>query len=272
VPEGHTIHRIARSHRRHFAGRRVAASSPQGRFAAEADILDGRVLEGVDAVGKHLFYRWSDAPSMHVHLGLIGRFRTFRGPALPDPTPQTRLVLAADGAAAHLSGPMTCRLIDPEDRDGVVAGLGSDPLAPDALRSARPVRRFAEALAGRRIPVAAALLDQGVIAGIGNVYRSEILFLCGVHPLRPAGSITDSEAAEMWATAVHQLRHGVRLGRIVTVEPAEVGARSRRSIPGELRLYVYKRAGEPCRRCGTLITGGPAGGRTVWWCPSCQHG
>lgn len=272
MPEGHTIHRIARSHRRHFAGRRVAASSPQGRFAAEAEILDGRVLQGVDPVGKHLFYRWSGAPSMHVHLGLIGTFRTYRGPELPDPTPQTRLVLAVDGAVAHLSGPMTCRLIDPEDADGVVAGLGPDPLARNALRSPRPMRRFAAALAGRRTAVAAALLDQQAIAGVGNVYRSEILFLCGIHPLRPAEALGEAEAGEVWATAVHQMRHGVRLGRIVTVEPADVAARSRRSVPEGLRLYVYKRAGEPCRRCGTLITNGAAGGRTVWWCPTCQHG
>lgn len=272
MPEGHTIHRIARSHRRHFVGRRVAVSSPQGRFAAEAEILDGRVLEAVDAAGKHLFYHWTESPSIHVHLGLIGRFRTVQGPDLPDPTPQTRLVLAADGVTAHLSGPMTCRLIDPCEAESVVAGLGPDPLAPDALRSARPARRFAAALGSRRVSAAAALLDQSVIAGVGNVYRSEILFLCGVHPLQPAGSLTEAAAGEVWATAVHQLRHGVRLGRIVTVEPSDAGARSRRVVPEELRLYVYKRAGDPCRRCGTVIAGGPAGGRTVWWCPSCQHG
>jgi endonuclease-8 len=272
VPEGHTIHRIARSHRRHFADRRVTASSPQGRFAVEADVVDGRVLRAVDAVGKHLFYHWADAPSIHVHLGLIGRFRTFRGPDLPDPTPQTRLVLAADGVSAHLTGPMTCRLIEPEDVEAVVVALGPDPLAPDALRSARPALRFAAGLAGRRVPVAAALLDQGVIAGVGNVYRSEILFLCGIHPLRSAETLTEAEAREVWATAVHQLRGGVRLGRIVTVDPADVGARSRRAMPEELRLYVYKRSGEPCRRCSTEIMNGPAGGRTAWWCPSCQHG
>jgi endonuclease-8 len=272
VPEGHTIHRIARTHRRHFAGRPVAVSSPQGRFGAESRVLDGRVLEDVEAAGKHLFYHWADAPSIHVHLGLIGKFRTYREPELPGPGPQTRLVLATDGVAAHLTGPMTCRLIDSQDVDGVVAALGPDPLAPNALRSTRPVRRFADALAGRRLPVAAALLDQGVIAGVGNVYRSEILFLCGIHPLRPAASLADAEVGELWASAVHQLRHGVRLGRIVTVDPADVGARSRRAMPEELRLYVYKRAGEPCRRCGTPITSSPAGGRTVWWCSSCQHG
>jgi endonuclease-8 len=272
VPEGHTIHRIARSHRRHFAGRAVRVSSPQGRFASGAEVVDGRVLEGVQAAGKNLFYHWRDAPSIHVHLGLIGRFRTFREPDLPVPRPQTRLVLVADGVAAHLTGPMTCRLIDPEDVDGVVAALGPDPLAPEALRSRRPGRRFAAGLARRRIPVAAALLDQGVVAGVGNVYRSEILFLCGIHPLRPAQSLGEAEAGVLWATAVQQLRHGVRLGRIVTVEPSDAGARSRRAVPEELRLYVYKRAGDPCRRCGTVIAGGPAGGRTVWWCPSCQHG
>jgi len=272
VPEGHTIHRIARAHRRHFAGRPVAVSSPQGRFGAESRVLDGRVLEDVEAAGKHLFYHWADAPSIHVHLGLIGKFRTHREPDLPVPGPQTRLVLAANGIAAHLTGPMTCRLCDPEEVTEVIDSLGPDPLAGDALRSARPVRRFAAALAGRRLPVAAAMLDQGVIAGVGNVYRSEILFLCGIHPLRPAASLTEAEAGEVWATAVHQLRHGVRVGRIVTVEPADVGARSRRAVPEELRLYVYKRAGEPCRRCGTAIAAGPAGGRAAWWCPSCQHG
>jgi endonuclease-8 len=264
MPEGHTIHRLARLHRRDLGGRRVAVSSPQGRFSVESAQLDGKVLADTEAYGKHLFYHWDEAPSLYVHLGLIGKFRTHRVPA-PDPTPQTRLAMHTDEVSVYLTGPMTCRLIDPGEVD-VITG----PLGPDPLRDPDRVEEFVERLALRRAPVAAALLDQRVVAGIGNVYRSEVLFLCGIEPRRPSDEVGRDEAIRLWDTAVEYLAVGERMGRIVTVRPGEVGERSRAAIPPDLRLFTYHRSGEQCRRCQTPISETVLGGRRAWWCPVCQ--
>jgi len=271
MPEGHTLHRIARTHRRLFAGSEVAVWSPQGRFAEGASMLDGHTLIGVSAYGKHLFYRWDGAPHLHIHLGLVGKFPTYdlstHGGSTPPATPGTRLVLANDRAVAHLAGPMSCRLIDPSEMDQIIAALGPDPLR---TRRRNDVPDFIAALSRRRIPIGAALLDQAVLAGIGNVYRAELLFLAGIHPARPAADVGPDAAAQLWDLAVGELRVGVRMGRIVTVRPEDLGARRRSQLGDDERLYVYHRQGLPCRRCGTEIAMGDIGARSIWWCPRCQ--
>jgi endonuclease-8 len=115
--------------------------------------------------------------------------------------------------------------------------------------------------------VGAYLLDQSVIAGIGNVYRAELLFLCGIHPARPAASLSDQEFDELWERTVELLRIGVRTGRIVTTDPDEIG-RPRSRMRREDRLYAYHR--EHCRRCGSEIGVLELGGRPIWYCPVCQ--
>jgi DNA-formamidopyrimidine glycosylase len=264
MPEGHTIHRHARRHRQLLAGRTLRVSSPQDRFAAGAALLDGRRLEAVDAHGKHLFYRWEGGESLHVHLGLFGKFRTHRADP-PPPTEGTRLAMAGDGVVVYLAGPTICEFIDPMAEDALRARLGPDPLA-----NGREPGAFVEALSRRRIPIGAALLDQKVVAGIGNVYRAELLFLAGIDPARPANQLTAEEATGLWSLAVDELRAGVRSGRIVTVVPAEVGARRRSEIPRDRRLYVYKRTGEPCRRCRTPVAIREMAARSIWSCPRCQ--
>ena len=269
MPEGHTIHRAARLQRRALRGGPLCADSPQGRFDAGAAVLNGRSVEDVEAYGKHLFYRWSDDVVLHVHLGLFGRFQLWRREAadepLPTPTPGTRLRLVGDDVVLHLAGATACELVDPAQEEVILARLGPDPLARRASPSA-----FVEALHRRRIGVAAALLDQRVICGIGNVYRAELLFLAGIHPERPARDVSADAALALWSSAVEQLRAGERSGRIVTVDPAEVGAASRGRVRRGDRLYVYKRTGEPCRRCGTPIAAGESAGRRIFWCPRCQ--
>ncbi len=265
MPEGHTLHRIARRHDALFSGSPVAVSSPQGRFAAGAAQLDGSVLESVAAHGKHLFYRWRDAPSLYVHLGLVGVFRTWDRSDPPPPSAGTRMMFTTDIATAHLAGPMTCRLLDDGEEDAIVGELGPDP-----IMSRRGRREFARRLARKRVPVAAALLDQRVVAGIGNVYRAELLFLTGVHPATPAHRLDAATVDALWDLTVDELRRGVELGHIVTVRPREAGVRSRRRLPREEALYVYKREGDPCRRCGTEIRSADIGARRTWWCPTCQ--
>lgn len=266
MPEGHTLHRCARLHRKALAGRPVRVDSPQGRFTG-SDELDGRRLETVDAYGKHLVYRFAGGRLLHVHLGLFGRFRRFPAGRAPEPTPATRLRLAGDGAVLHLSGPIACELIDEAGAEALLARLGPDPLD----RGADPERAWA-ALQRRRAPVAQALLDQGVVAGVGNVFRAEVLFRARIHPDRPARELARAEFDRVWADLVALMRAAERSGRIVTVEPAEVGARTRAQVPDDARCYVYRRAGDPCRRCGEPVVAWPLGGRSVYACPPCQGG
>lgn len=265
MPEGHTIHRAARLQHRRFAGETLTVDSPQGRFASGAAHLDGRALDGIDAYGKHLFYRWEGGDTLHVHLGLFGRFRTWTSDPRPA-TDGTRLRWSGPSGTLHLSGPTACELIDPDTEADIRARLGPDPLAagPD------DGSRFARDLGRRRAPIAQVLLDQKLIAGIGNVYRAEILYLAGVDPLRPADRVGDDEAAHLWELAVDLMTVGERIGRIVTVAPEEVGETQHRAVPKGERLYVYHRSGEPCRRCGTEIRRTDLAGRAVWWCPQCQ--
>jgi len=104
MPEGHVLHRAARLQGRRFVGTEVQATSPQGRFAAGAEVLDGQTITGIDALGKHLFYRFASGDVLHVHLGLFGKFRVRRRPA-PEPSPNARLVLENDTDHLHLAGP-----------------------------------------------------------------------------------------------------------------------------------------------------------------------
>ena len=263
MPEGHTIHRAAREHRKLLRGREIAASSPQGRFAAGAALLDGRVLDDVEAYGKHLFYRWDGGLVLHVHLGLYGGFRKFTGEP-PPPTPGTRLQLVADDLTLRLAGPTACDLIDPMQEATIRARLGPDPLRSDADEDT--VRM---ALARRSLPIGAALLDQRIVSGIGNVYRCEMLFVCGIHPDRPAKSLAPDEVGCLWTQMNLMLRAGVRSGRIVTVDPEEIGI-PRRSMRLEDSRYVYKRTDLPCRRCGTPIRSWTLGMRNMYACPTCQ--
>jgi formamidopyrimidine-DNA glycosylase len=115
------------------------------------------------------------------------------------------------------------------------------------------------------------LLDQAVVSGIGNVYRAEFCFLVGLDPFTPANEVPGETVGEIWRLAIDQMRIGERIGRIVTVDPAEMGAARPRDLRSGDRLYVYKRHGQGCRRCGTPIRSASLAGRTVWWCPTCQR-
>ncbi len=261
MPEGHTIHRLARDLQRTLSGAPVRAWSPQGRFADGAALLDGASLVRADAWGKYLFCDFGVGSVLHVHLGLIGKFRRKPAPA-PDPVGQIRLRLEGDRATWDLSGPTRCELITPEEQALIVSKIGADPLrrTPDVAAARAKFARSSR-------PVGAYLLDQSVIAGIGNVYRAEVLFLCGIHPARASSSLSDDEFDELWNRTGDLLRLGVRMGRIVTTDPAEVG-RPRSRMRSEDRLYVYHR--DRCRRCGTELGVLELGGRPIWFCPTCQ--
>lgn len=243
----------------------MGASSPQGRFFDSAARLDGATLLRAEAFGKQLFLDWSTGDTLSVHLGLIGKFR--RGPTQRRPSDATRLRLTSPDAttAWDLTGPMVCALVDPVERGRIVATIGPDPLR----RRASPAE-FTRRAQRKRAPIGAVLLDQSVIAGIGNVYRAEVCFLCGIDPRRGAADLTADDFGALWRTSVAQLRNGVRLNRIVTRVPDELGRSMLAKIPTGERLYAYKRGGEPCRRCTTPIAMVELGARSTWFCPRCQ--
>ncbi len=263
MPEGHTIHRLARDLRRDLVGTELEASSPQGRFAGGAKSLDGQVLTATEAAGKHLFMHAGHDLTLYIHLGLIGKFRRFD--ASTDRGDAVRLRFERDTFAWSLTGPQTCRLIEPPEVEEIIAKLGPDPLR----RGASP-DKFIDKAARSNKAIGALLLDQNVIAGIGNVYRAELLFLAGIHPATPAKDLGGDVVREIWDKTVELLRLGVRLDRIVTVTTADSGGTTAGRLGPDNRLYAYKRTGEPCRRCDTPIVTAPIASRSIWWCPTCQ--
>ncbi|MBB4689479.1 Fpg/Nei family DNA glycosylase [Amycolatopsis jiangsuensis] len=267
MPEGHTLHRLARLHQRRYAGAAVAVSSPQGRFSAEAAKLDGQVFVASEAHGKHLFHHYGPLGTVHVHLGLYG---TFAESPLPeaDPVGQVRMRLSGRTHWTDLRGPNRCELLDPAQVDAIRARLGPDPLRRDA----KPDRAW-DRISRSRTSVAALLMDQAVLAGVGNVYRAEVLFRRGVAPLVPGRALDRGLWDEMWADLVKLMRAGVRVGRIDTVAPKHLPAAMGRA-PREDRhggeVYVYRRAGMPCLVCGTPVAHQELAGRKLYWCPTCQ--
>lgn len=273
MPEGHTLRRLADDLDAAFAGRTVRVSSPQGRFAAEAALLDGTPLLAADSAGKHLFVEFQGERVVHVHLGLIGRFDVAEGPAGP-PVGQVRLRLVADGKDGHaaayadLRGATRCVLVTPEQRDAVLDRLGPDPLRADA----DPDRAWRRISASHR-PIGDLLMDQEVIAGVGNVYRAEVLFRHRIHPLRPGRTLRRSQFDAIWLDLAALMAEGVRSGRIDTVRPEHtpeaMGRPARKDDHGG-EVYVYRRHGLDCHVCGTPVRTEVLAGRNSFWCPRCQ--
>ncbi|ATG55243.1 DNA glycosylase [Brachybacterium ginsengisoli] len=254
MPEGHTVHRLAAAFERAFGGQHVRTSSPQGRFS-EAAQLDGMVMLGAEAVGKHLFLPFApaadvapDSPAVrhvHIHLGLYGSW-TFAGdpgfadahaigaPRLrlgeqeeqleggPDwrrlvPRPTVRLRVAGEHGLADLTGPTACEILDAQERQAVIDRLGPDPLRPDP--DGRERRRFVEAVRRSRTTIGALLMNQKVVSGIGNIYRAELLFRARLDPLVPGRDLSAGMLEEMWEDLVALMAYGARTGRIVTTQP-----------------------------------------------------
>ncbi|MFI1253534.1 Fpg/Nei family DNA glycosylase [Streptomyces netropsis] len=267
MPEGHTIHRLAADHRDLFAGRPARVSSPQGKFADSAALLDGRVLETAEAHGKHLFLGFAATGWVHIHLGLFGKLGFGAGQA-PPPTGTVRLRLANPGAYADLRGPTTCALITDGEKQAI-----HDRLGPDPLRSGDDPDKAWRRISRSRTTIAALLMDQKVIAGVGNVYRAEVLFRHGVDPYRPGRDLTRSAWDAIWADLVVLMREGVRNNRIDTVRPEhmpEAMGRPPRVDDHGGEVYVYRRAHLPCHICDGEIRTAELAARNLFWCPTCQ--
>ena len=259
MPEGHLLHRLARD-QAELIGTQPAVSSPQGRFAEGAAALDGRRLEAVEAYGKHLHHRFAGeaGPGLHTHLGMQGKWIRLAGDR--PPRPQVRLRLATAAVAWDLIAPGTCELIDQAAWEEMVGSLGPDPLAdrPDEERTWKAVTSFAGT-------VGAALLDQSVVAGVGNVLRAETLFRARIHPSRPASEIDRETFHRLWTGLVALMAQSVEDGRIIS---APLPAPARGAVPQAEGRMVYKQS--TCRACGTAVESWDLAGRTAYACPNCQ--
>lgn len=330
MPEGHSVHRIARQFESNFIGRPVAASSPQGRFAEGAAIIDGRTATRVRAHGKQMFLEFDDDLWLRVHLGIYGAW-DFAGEIMVDPTiasangrmgqtnqrgadlppvfddagenslqsigaprrarghvrmseqttgladddgqwpppvvGQVRLRLLTDLTCADLRGPTACELQTPDEMLATLAKLGPDPLVDDLTEGEE---RFVAAVRRKPTPIALLLMDQAVIAGIGNVYRAEMLFRARLNPHTPGRDVPEELVRELWRDWARLLAIGVETGQMMTMDDLSADDWRRAMANRDDRHWVYRRAGLPCRVCGTEIVLEEIGARKLYWCPSCQ--
>ena len=261
MPEGHTIHRAARDQRPMLVGKPLAVSSPQGRFEAGAAFLDGQTCTAIEAFGKHLIYRFGEDRALHVHLGLYGRFRTAKAPAgdpPPEPRGAVRVRLLSPTHVVDVNGPNTCEVLDAAELATLTARIGPDVLRPDA----DPELAWRK-ISKSRAPIGQLLMDQSVMAGIGNIYRTEILWRQNTHPETP-GRILDRAAFDrLWTDAVTLLEIGMQKNAIVTVDRA---AKSR-SRYGE-RVNIFNKP--HCPACASEIRAFEMAARRVFACETCQ--
>lgn len=262
MPEGDTIHRIARALGAELPGRRLDAVALHDRGAL--DELTGARVEGVRALGKHLLIELEGGWTLRVHLGMNGRWRRLHS---RERRPRNPAVLLVAGDAAYVCERAyraeTVRTAEVM-RHPKLARLG-----PDLLAEPAPV---AEAAARARIPAHAGreigdlVLDQRVAAGIGNVYKSEVLFECRIHPRAPTGRLDHDQITAVYATAARLMRLNLLTRRRRSVPIRRGGT------PSSRRFWVYGRAGKPCLDCGAPIERFLQGdmGRATYFCPSCQ--
>jgi endonuclease VIII len=271
MAEGDTLARIAVGLRPHLAGRIVLAARARLPGPQVSRVV-GHKIDAVEAVGKNLLIRFDNGLELRTHLGLHGSWHRYRpGETWRRPASRAVLIIEVPGAVAVCFDAPVVELF--EARAEVVhptlGDLGPDLLdstfdAAEAHRRARSPDRVDQA-------IGEVLLDQRAMAGIGNVYKSEVLFLEKIDPFAPMRDVDDDALDRAIETGrrllVDNARPGAAAGRTTTLNP-RTGARLAPS-----RLWVYDRAGRPCHRCGTLIKSGPQGAelpRTTYWCPSCQ--
>ena len=262
MPEGHEIHRFAERHARAFAGKKVTVESPNGGFA-DAEVLDGRKLLEVLAIGKHLGYRFGKNLTLHVHLGQYGDF--WEG-TMPYPAVKGALRLRMSNKTdwLELRGPTDCSIFSDQEWAKLAARIGPDPLNEDA-----DPKVVYEEIARKKTPIGVLLMDQSVISGIGNIYRAELLYRARLHPDVAGREVPAATLKRIWRDAVTLMQDGMEDRRMVTTLAKDRPHRTGKALNEEVH-YVYRRQGKPCRVCETEIESKPMAGRTVYWCPQCQ--
>jgi len=272
LPEGDTIYRTARTLHRALAGQTVT------RFVAElaplaqvdrAEPIAGRTIERVEAAGKHCLMTFSGGLVLRSHMRMNGSWHIYRpGEKWQMPARAMRILIETADWVAIAFNVYVAEFVDTADLDRhrPVATLG-----PDLLGDFDPDRALARIRDQGDRPVHEVLLDQRVMAGLGNVYKSEILFLSKLHPDTQASAVTEIAWRELMTLAQSLLR-----GNVVDGASGIVTYRGLRRTTGRMnpedRLWVYSRGGQPCRKCGTTIASRKDGdaARVTYWCPSCQ--
>jgi len=290
VPEGDTIFRAAQTLHRALAGHDVVRF--ESVFPALTRIHDdtpvtGRRIDGVTAAGKHILMRFSaprhaeDAPSeqresrggelvLRTHMRMNGSWHIYRaGEAWLRPRRDMRIVVATTAFEAVGFNVPVAEFLQPRAlaRQDDLRLMGPDLLG-DTFDAAEALRRFR---ARPEFSIADALLNQRIVAGAGNVYKSEVLFLCGVNPFADVAHVEDERVLAILSTARKHLQANVIDPSAAIVTYRGYRRTTRRADPAE-RLYVYGRAGKPCRKCGTPIDVRAQGphARLTYWCPRCQ--
>jgi endonuclease VIII len=289
MPEGNEIHRWAERHFSAFGGRPVRVDGPQGRFTDSA-VIDGRKLQRVMAVGKHLGYDFGRDRILHVHLGLQGDFTEGSGP-LPAVRGALRLRMwnaaavkkgaGADASKPHrwyseddgsdnlapekvawveLRGPMDCSVYTQEMWEMLLKRLGPDPLNGDGAE------KFVERVKKSKKTIGELLMDQSVAAGIGNIFRAELLFRARLNPFTPGNKVEESRLRSIWKEAGVLMKAAMVDRRIVTTKPKDRPHTKGQALKEETH-YVYRRQGRPCFVCGTKILTEVMAGRNLFWCP-----
>lgn len=333
MPEGHSVHRIARQFGVNFVGTRPEASSPQGRFAQGAAVLSGLEMTDARAVGKQMFLEFEEDHWLRVHLGIYGAW-DFAGevkvdPSIqmhargdthlrfgqtgeysrpdgarpvdrdaedsvtsigaprrtrlhmaehdreteevgafpPEPRGQVRVRLLNETVCADLRGPTACEVLTPAEVEKVLDRLGPDPANENTPAE---MQRFVERAAKKRTPIGLVLMDQSVVAGIGNIYRAEMLFRAGLDPHTPSNTLDRTVLEALWEDWAHLLEIGITVGQMITIDGLEGDEYVRALQERDERHWVYKLEGTPCKRCGTNIVLEEMGNRKLYWCPGCQ--
>ena len=248
-----------------FAGKKVHVDSPQGRFT-DAGLLDGRVLQGVLAVGKHLGYDFGIIAKqrriLHVHMGLYGDFIEGLQP-MPEPRGALRLRIWDRVQWLELRGPTDCSVWSEAQWQTLLARLGPDPLNKD-----KPAKMI-ERIVARKTSIGQLLMDQSIVSGLGNIYRAELLFRAKVSPFRSGKDVPADALTKIWKDAVKLMPNAMVDRRIVTTDPRD-RPHKRGEVLNEEAHYVYRRQGRPCFLCGTDVKTQVMAGRNLFWCPQCQ--
>lgn len=334
MPEGHSVHRIARQFGVNFVGSRPLVSSPQGRFAEGAAHLSGREMTDSRAVGKQMFLEFEERDWLRVHLGIYGawdfsgevkidpsiqihgqtpghsrlgqtgeysrpdgagpvdrggedsvhsigaprrtrvrmaehdRESEVSGAFPPEPRGQVRVRLLTDTVCADLRGPTACEVLSPSEVEAVLHRLGPDPANANTEAERH---RFIERAAKKRTPIGLVLMDQSVVAGIGNVYRAELLFRAELDPHTPANALSERVLGELWDDWAHLLEIGITVGQMITIDGLDGDDYLRALQERDERHWVYKLEGTPCKRCGANIVLEEMANRKLYWCAGCQR-
>jgi endonuclease-8 len=275
VPEGDTIFRAARTLHRALTGREVVRFEsvlPSLTRVHEDTPITGRTVERVTAAGKHVLMHFSGELVLRTHMRMNGSWHIYRpGERWQRPRRDMRIVVAtAAFEAVGFNVPVAEFLRGTAlERQADLRLMGPDLLG-EVFDEAEAVRRLR---ARGATAIADALLNQRVVAGIGNVYKSEVLFLCGINPFAPVSALADGQLLAVLRTARTHLQANVIDPTAAIVTYRGYRRTTRRADPAE-RLYVYGRARKPCRKCGVCIEVRAQGpdARLTYWCPACQPG